>query len=99
MVTKSSFCHNLTVASKQKTYLTQVVKEYALMKEMSCRPLNRESFGHNLNSSLNGNGSLVSSRVRFFESISDILAFRDLPWEKLQATGSFPKCPSDYLPW
>ena len=34
MVTKCSFCHNLTVASKQKTYLTKVVKEYVLMKEI-----------------------------------------------------------------
>ena len=31
--------------SKQKTYLTKVVKEYALMKEIPCRPLNMELFG------------------------------------------------------
>ena len=30
------FLHNLTVASKQKAYLTKVVKEYAIMKELSC---------------------------------------------------------------
>ena len=48
MVTKRSFCHNLTGASKQKTYLTKVVKEYALMMEMPCRPLNMESFGHKI---------------------------------------------------
>ena len=34
LVTKCSFRHNLTGASKQKTYLTKVVKEYVLMKEM-----------------------------------------------------------------
>ena len=31
--------------SKQKTYLTKVVKEYALMKEIPCRPPNMESIG------------------------------------------------------
>ena len=36
LVTKCSFRHNLTGASKQKTYLTKVVKEYALMKKMLC---------------------------------------------------------------
>ena len=44
MVTRCSFGHNLTSASKQKTDLTKVVKGYALMKEMPCRPLNMESF-------------------------------------------------------
>ena len=48
MVTKYPFCHNLTEATKQKTYLMNVVKEYALIQEMSWRPLNVESFGHNL---------------------------------------------------
>ena len=46
MVTKCSFRHNLTGASKQKTYLTKVVKEYALMKEKPFRPVNMESFVH-----------------------------------------------------
>ena len=41
-VTKCSFCHNLTEATKQKTHLTKTVKEYALMMEMPCRPLNME---------------------------------------------------------
>ena len=70
LVTKCSFSHNLTEASKQKNYLMNVVKEYVLMTEMSCRPLNIESFGHKMfichNSSFNNNGSLVSSRARFF---------------------------------
>ena len=43
--TKCSFCHNLTEATKQKTYLTKAVKEYELMMEMPCRPLNMESIG------------------------------------------------------
>ena len=34
----------------------------------------------------------------YFESISDILAFWDLPREKLQATGRFRKLPSEWLP-
>ena len=34
--------------NKQKTYLTKVVKEYELIKEMLCRPLNMESFGHKI---------------------------------------------------
>ena len=46
--TKCSFCHNLTEATKQKTYLTKAVKEYELMMEMPCRPLNMESFGHKM---------------------------------------------------
>ena len=33
-------------ATKQKPYLTKVVKECALMMEMPCRPLIMESFGH-----------------------------------------------------
>ena len=45
---KISFCHNLAEATKQKTYLTTVVKEYARMMEMSRRPLNMESFGHKI---------------------------------------------------
>ena len=48
LVTKCSFSHNLTEASKQKTYLMNVVKEYALMMEMQCRPLNIESYGHKI---------------------------------------------------
>ena len=39
---------NLTSGTKQKTYLTKVVKEYALMMEMPCRPINMESFGHQI---------------------------------------------------
>ena len=31
-----------------KTSLTKVVKEYALIQEMSWRPLNMESFGHKM---------------------------------------------------
>ena len=31
---------NVTGVSNQKTFLTKVVKEYALKNEMSCRPLN-----------------------------------------------------------
>ena len=31
--------------SEQKTYLAKVVKEYALMKEIPCRPPNMESIG------------------------------------------------------
>ena len=45
LVTKCSFSHNITDASKQKTYLTNFFKEYALMKEM---PLNMESFCHKM---------------------------------------------------
>ena len=48
LVTKCSFCQNLTVASKEKTYLTKVVKECALMMEMPCILLNMESFGHKM---------------------------------------------------
>ena len=33
---------------KQQTYLKKVVKEYALIQEMSWRPLNIESFGHKM---------------------------------------------------
>ena len=43
LVIKCSFSHNLTEATKQQTYLTKVVNEYALMMEMPCRPLNMES--------------------------------------------------------
>ena len=39
MVTKCSFGHNFTGASNQKTSLTKVVQKYALIKEMSWRPL------------------------------------------------------------
>ena len=35
-------------ANKQKTYFMNVVKEYALMMEMPCRPLNTESFGQKM---------------------------------------------------
>ena len=62
--------HNLTEATKQKTYLTKVVKEYALIMEM---PVDHLIWNHLvikcsfcLNSSFNKNGSLVSSRAWFF---------------------------------
>ena len=48
MVTKCSFRHNFTGTSNQKTYLTKVVKEYTLIKQMSCRPPNMESIGHKM---------------------------------------------------
>ena len=38
----SSFRHNFTGASYQKTSLTKVVKEYALLIEMLCRLLKIE---------------------------------------------------------
>ena len=38
-----SFGHKMFI---QKDPLTKVVKKYALMLEMSWRPLNMESFGH-----------------------------------------------------
>ena len=47
-LTMESFCHNLPEATKQKTYLTKVVKEQALMMEMPSRPINMESFGHKM---------------------------------------------------
>ena len=40
MVSICSFRHNLNGASKQNTYLTKVAKDYTIMKEMPCRPLN-----------------------------------------------------------
>ena len=43
-----SFCHNFTGATNKKTYLTKVVKEYALIKEMSWRPAYMESYGHKM---------------------------------------------------
>ena len=42
LVTKCSFRHNLNEATKQKTGLTLVVEEYALMMEMPYRPVNLE---------------------------------------------------------
>ena len=48
MVTKYSFRHNLTEATKQKPYLSKAVKEYALMMEMLCITLNMELFRHKL---------------------------------------------------
>ena len=45
MVTKYSFRHNLTSASKQKTSSTKVVKEYAHIKEIQCIPQNIDSNG------------------------------------------------------
>ena len=48
MVTKCSFGHNLKGVSRQKTYLTKVVKGYALMMEIPCRPLNMESVGEKM---------------------------------------------------
>ena len=45
---KSSFRHNLTGASNQKTSLTKVVENYALIKERSQRPLNIKSFGQKM---------------------------------------------------
>ena len=46
LVTKCSFHHIFIGTSKQRTSLTKVVKEYAIMKERSWIPVNRESFGH-----------------------------------------------------
>ena len=40
---KCSFSHNLTEATEQKSYLTNVVTEYALMMEMPCRPESSET--------------------------------------------------------
>ena len=48
MVTKCTFRHNLTEATKQKTDLAKAVKDYELMMEMPCIPLNIESFGHKM---------------------------------------------------
>ena len=48
LVTKCSFCHNLTETTKQKTDLTKVVKEYPLIKQMLWRPINMESIGHKM---------------------------------------------------
>ena len=45
---KCSFHQSFTGAFYQKTSLTTVVKEYALIKKISCRLLNLESIGHNL---------------------------------------------------
>ena len=42
-----SFGH-FTDAANQKTSLPTVVKEYALIQEMSCRPLSIESIGHKM---------------------------------------------------
>ena len=67
---KCSFSHKLTEAIKQQTYITKVVKEYALIMEMPVDHLiwnhlvTKCSFRHD--SSFNKNGSLVSSRARFF---------------------------------
>ena len=46
MVTKSSFCHNLTCASNQKTYFTKNVRLGVIRKEMLPKPLNMQPFGH-----------------------------------------------------
>ena len=45
-----SFGHKMIISSQleQNTYLTKVVNEYALMKEMPHRPLNMESFCHKM---------------------------------------------------
>ena len=48
LVTKCSFHHTVTEATKQKTDLAIVVEEFALMIKMPCRPVNLESFGHNM---------------------------------------------------
>ena len=48
MVTKCSLRHNFIDNSNQKNSVTKVVKEYVLIQEMSWRPLNMESFRHNL---------------------------------------------------
>ena len=70
MVTKFSFRQNLRGVSNQKTYLTKVIKEYAHMMEIPCRPLNIVSIDDNKfilsQSSFNGKGSDVSSLARFF---------------------------------
>ena len=42
------FVITLQVTSDQKTSLMKVVKEYALIKEMSYRPLNMELFCHQI---------------------------------------------------
>ena len=70
MVTKFSFRQNLRGVSNQKTYLTKVIKEYAHMMEIPCRPLNIVSIDDNKfilsQSSFNGKGSDVSLLARFF---------------------------------
>ena len=48
LLNMQSFGHNITGASNQKTVLTKVVKEYALIQEMSWRPLTMDSFGHKM---------------------------------------------------
>ena len=48
LATTFSFHHNFPEATKQKKYLTKAVKEYELIMEMTCRPLNMESFGHKM---------------------------------------------------
>ena len=45
---KMFFRHNFTGASNKKKSLTKVVKEYALIKEMSWRSLTLDSFGHKM---------------------------------------------------
>jgi len=40
------FVTTLLVPIIKKNSLTKVVKEYALIKEKSCRPINMESIGH-----------------------------------------------------
>ena len=74
MVTKFSFRQNLRGVSNQKTYLTKVIKEYAHMMEIPCRPLNIVSIDDNKfilsQSSFNGKGSDVSSLARFFNILS-----------------------------
>ena len=49
------FVTNLLKPLNKKTYITIVVKEYALMMEMPCRPINMESFGHEMLNISTGN--------------------------------------------
>ena len=92
MVTKCSFRHNLIEATKQKTYLTKAFKEYALMMEMLCRPLNMEWFSHKMFISsqpvpLTGMGVLYP-RLRDFSTqfnISNIRVQFQISWENCLA--------------
>ena len=46
VISSQNVRHKFTGTSNQKTTLTKVVKEYALINERPCRPLNMQSFGH-----------------------------------------------------
>ena len=60
-----SFHHNLTEATKRKTYLTKAVKEYEY--ESGFIWSQNVDFCHS--SSFNKKGSLVSSRARFLKTV------------------------------